>query len=162
MLKIHQITRPGIASLTLVAGLVAAALLPGLPGETPDLASSASYIVQGESLADVRSAVEAAGGEITHELGVIRAVGAGLDASQVRQLDSHVEQLKVFANRNIHTASVREGGVITDVARMVDADLLRSQGLNGSGVGIAFIDTGIESMDGIRPTKTRNVTSTEL
>ena len=38
-----------------------------------------SRIIQGSSLADVVLAVEQAGGEITHELGIINAVAADLD-----------------------------------------------------------------------------------
>ena len=46
----------------------------GIPGEQ----ATTCYLIQGESLTTVKVAVEAAGGEITHELGVIRALAAEL------------------------------------------------------------------------------------
>jgi len=41
-----------------------------------DSASPASYIVQGESVDTAAAAVESVGGTVTHELGIINAVGA--------------------------------------------------------------------------------------
>jgi len=143
-----------IAEFAAGVGLLSAVVLTALPSRQ----ATETYIVQGASLAGVKTAVESVGGEITHDLSVIRAVGAELNESQVSRLRSHAEQLNVFSNRSIRTASVAEGGVIADVARTVDANLLRSHGINGSGIAIAFLDTGIEPMEGISPTRTRDVT----
>ncbi len=48
---------------------------------------SASYIVQADSLDIARQAVEAIGAEITHELGIINAVGAKLSSDQLAELN---------------------------------------------------------------------------
>ena len=47
-----------------------------------------SVLVQGPDLETVAAAVRAVGGEITHELAIINAVGAKLTARQLRRLDS--------------------------------------------------------------------------
>ena len=64
----------------------------------------ASYIVQGTNPTMAADAVRSVGGEITHELGVIRAVGARLTPSQTEQLKEL--GLKVHENRSLRTSSV--------------------------------------------------------
>ena len=89
-----------IAGLALGVGLLSAVVLPRLSGEPP----TASYIVQGASLAEVRSAVEALGGEITHELGVIRAVGARLTPAQHQALRRSEAVRRLYDNGRVETA----------------------------------------------------------
>ena len=60
-----------------------------------------SYIVQAKDLMTATNAVRSVGGEITHELGVIRAVGANLTQSQV-------ESLRAMAGLRIHDNSSLE------------------------------------------------------
>ena len=66
-----------------VAMLVAAALLGGGAGQsaTP-VETTSSAIVQASDAVSAARLVEAAGGTVTHELGIIRAVGARLTAAQ--------------------------------------------------------------------------------
>ena len=52
----------------------------------PNAAPTESYIVQGHELTAVAAAVRAAGGEITHELGIIDAVGARADRGAAARL----------------------------------------------------------------------------
>ena len=47
------------------------------------------YIVQGQDMDSVTAAVRAVGGTITHELGVINAVGAELTAAQRESLSQN-------------------------------------------------------------------------
>ncbi|MCP4902143.1 MAG: hypothetical protein GY906_34685, partial [bacterium] len=65
--------------------------------------ATTSYIIQGTNLAQVRAVVEAAGGEITHELGVIHAVGAKLTPTQQEALQSSTA-VRLYDNRRIATA----------------------------------------------------------
>ncbi len=44
-----------------------------------DQSTTQSYIIQGASLMDVKIAVQAVGGELTHELGIIQAMGGAFD-----------------------------------------------------------------------------------
>lgn len=69
-----------IAGLAIGASLFSAAAFNIMSEST----TKATYIIQGPSLIGVKSAVAAVGGEITHELGVIRAVGARLTTDSRR------------------------------------------------------------------------------
>ena len=60
------------------------------------------YIVQGSSLELARQWVEEVGGTITHELGVIRAVGAELTAEQVAK-GEEAEDIRLFEDRKVET-----------------------------------------------------------
>jgi len=68
--------------LALTAILAAVILGAGLPAA----AATTGYIVQGADTTAARAAVEAAGGRVTHELGIIHAVGAELSAAQLARL----------------------------------------------------------------------------
>ena len=70
--------------------------------------SVSPYIVQGDSLAEVKAAIVAVGGEITHELGIISAVGAELSARQRAQIAASFEDLRIFEDRQLKTASRRD------------------------------------------------------
>ena len=70
--------------------------------------SVSTYIVQGDSLAEVKAAIIAVGGEITHELGIISAVGVELSAGQRAELERLYEGLRVLADRQLETASRRD------------------------------------------------------
>ena len=69
----------------------------------------ASYIVQGESLESVASLVKRQGGEITHELGVIRAVAAELTAVQVETLRGLPGVRRVYGNGPVEVSG--KGGI---------------------------------------------------
>ena len=74
---------------------VASILAIGWQGEP---ATTASYIVQGKSVAELRSLVAEFDAEITHELGVIRAIAAELTDDQVAALRRHESVLRVYGN----------------------------------------------------------------
>ena len=57
-----------------------------------------SYIVQAASLDLALGAVHSVGGEITHELGIINAVGALLTDAQLDALDD-AQQIRTYDNR---------------------------------------------------------------
>jgi serine protease AprX len=105
----------------------------------------ASYIVQAANLDAARAAVNAAGGKVTHELGIIDAVGAQLTAGQAAILRSDSRLLMTVDA----TARVAGRGSSPNVAapsyvvRQTQANLLHASGITGKGVGIAFVDTGL-------------------
>ncbi|MGB1254087.1 MAG: hypothetical protein ACPG8W_25985 [Candidatus Promineifilaceae bacterium] len=66
----------------------------------PD-SSKHAYIVQGESLASVKSAVAAVGGQVTHELGLIDGVGALLTEAQQAELASQASIHSIFADQEV-------------------------------------------------------------
>ena len=121
--------------MAIVVGIV---LLIDTPAEEP----TTSVIVQGKDLADVRAAVESAGGEITHELGVIRSVGAVLTESQLEGLEE-TPGLRIHENRSVEVAG--KPGVVSYFPQVIGADLLHLEGVTGRGVTIAVLDTGTYS-----------------
>lgn len=101
------------------------------------------------------------GGIITHELGVINAVAAALTNDQLRALKATRGVIRVSQNASVELAGKKgdEGENCdgdcdgngnnngsdqeTFYPELVGADLLHQQGIDGSGVAIAVIDTGI-------------------
>ena len=98
----RQLTMAFLLSATLLV-LIACASTP------PAQEQQASYIVQGKDLTTVTNAVRSVGGEITHELGIIRAVGAELTPSQVERLRA-MDGLSIHDNSTIETASLAVTG----------------------------------------------------
>ena len=79
-----------------LAVLVLVAL--GLPQTGHELSRiTESVIVQGSGVESVRAAVERAGGEVTHELAIIRAVAADVTAAQRSRLED-TPGLRVYEN----------------------------------------------------------------
>ena len=121
-------------------------------------APASSYIVQGKSLSEMQSVMAEYGVEITHELGVIRAVAADLTRQQVTELRSHEAVRRIYSNDVIEVAGKPGGGkngsnyttVDTHYAAVVNADAVHDMGYTGAGVGIAVLDTGLWKHDGIR------------
>ena len=66
-----------------------------------------SYIVQAASLDHALRVATDVGGEITHELGIINAVGANLTPSQVEIL-RQTEGIKVLENNRVKVSSVTD------------------------------------------------------
>ena len=87
----------------LAMALIGAAAMVRFPGET----ATHSMIVQGSDLAAVRSAVVAVGGEITHELGIIDAVGATLTAAQIDALNHNQGVTRVYGDAEVQVAETK-------------------------------------------------------
>ncbi|MCP4201179.1 MAG: hypothetical protein GY769_04515, partial [bacterium] len=79
--------------------------------EEPEIAGErarvASYIVSGPELEHVIAAVQGVGGEITHELGIINAVGARLTAAQKAALIDSDSSLRIRADSKVTTQGRR-------------------------------------------------------
>ena len=69
-----------------------------------------NVIVQARSLDDASAAVRAAGGTVTHELGIINAVGARLTRQQLERLDTTDGSLRIHADRSTAVAGAGPGG----------------------------------------------------
>ena len=124
----------GLSALGLA--LLGTAALVQLPGPV----ATEARIIQGADLAAARAAVEAVGGAITHELGIIDAVGARLTPAQVETLRS-TPGVRLYGNG----AARVSGGPIPDTVfrAQVEADRLQQQGIDGSGVTVAVVDSGM-------------------
>ena len=127
-----------------------------------------SYIVQGANVADIRSLVVETGGAVTHELGVIRAVAADLTADQVAELRRNDQVRRVYDNGVVETAGkpsrdrddetdsdsddsgTTESATDTYYTTLVNGDAVHQMGIDGSGIGIAVLDTGLWKHAGIK------------
>ncbi|MGI9234454.1 MAG: hypothetical protein ACR2RD_12535, partial [Woeseiaceae bacterium] len=90
------------ALITLIALLATAAVFAA---EKPEqTAAITSYIVQAETYLVAKEAVISVGGKITHELGIINAVGASLSVVQAGEL-SKDSRLKIQRDRSAGVAA---------------------------------------------------------
>lgn len=93
-----------VASLGLLIWLACSAAPP--PSATPAEEETSPFIVQGTDLATVLEAVREVGGEVTHELAVIRAVGARLTPSQRAELEALDGITRVWEDRPVSIQSL--------------------------------------------------------
>ena len=129
-------------------------------------AATNSYIVQGADVPQIKALVVEHGGEITHELGVIRAVAADLTVDQVADLRRHDDVRRVYDNAAVETAGkppkndgndsgttdpgTTESATDTFYTTLVNGDAVHQMGIDGSGIGIAVLDTGLWKHTGIK------------
>ncbi len=135
-----------------------AAKSPALASLPPHLGVAASssrhrYIVQSQSAAQARRAVSQAGGIVTGDLSVIRAVAAALDEREMAALRAAgVPQLQVYDDSAVVASSM---GTLPETyyPSEVDAANLQAGGMTGRGVTVAVIDSGLWNQEG--PVKAR-------
>ena len=123
--------------------LILAATLTAASVTTHDISDQKnrqSFIISSSSLANARARVDAVGGLITHELAIIDAIAATLDARQLRVLRKS-KDLKFFADATVEV----NGHEAHDAAHveLIGAEHLHAKGLYGDGVTVAILDTGI-------------------
>ena len=126
---------------------VAALMLAALPGGAIASAGTperASVIVRGADAGAARAAVEAAGGEVTQDLWIVNGVAAdgplaALDALRAAGFDvGNDEPVELQANPSpLHSATAV-------YPKVVGAERLWTEGVDGAGVTVAVVDTGIE------------------
>ncbi len=116
------------------------------PDSTDDSAGQprVSMIIQGVDLDSVAVAVEAAGGEITHELGIIRSVCALLTPDQIESLKRSEGVVRISDNRQAEVAG--RPSPASFYPTLIGAAELHEQGVKGKGVTVAVLDTGTWSL----------------
>ena len=135
-------TRLGISGLLLAAavlGTLAQSDRASAPAPAP---GRMSVIVQAGSLSAAAAAVRATGGEVTHELGIIDAVGAQLTREQAARLAAACAGCRVHEDRVARLTGPPITIPDSDFPALVGADRLHDAGLRGSGVTIAVVDSG--------------------
>ena len=101
-----------------------------------------SVIIQAASVDEATAAVEAVGGNVTHELGIINAVAAPLSADQRSQLAGAANVTRVFADsKTLQVAGTPQPD--TYYPTLVEANQLHDEGITGQGVTVAVLDTGV-------------------
>jgi len=108
----------------------------------------ADYIVQAASTDLAHQAVVKAGGKVTGELDIIRAVGAALDAQELAALyEKPVDGLRVYEDAAV-SASATSALPETNYPSEVGAPNLHKGGLTGRGVTVAVLDSGLWRQQG--------------
>lgn len=99
-----------------------------------------SLIVQGTNRASVKAAVEAVGGQITNELGVIKAFGIRLPESQREALDTQPAVEKVSVNQNLGITG--KDAVQQASWQSAQEHAVHTQQIMGTSVNVAVLDSG--------------------
>lgn len=66
-----------------------------------DRFTTQTYIVQGHDLTTLQAALDAVGGEVTHKLGIINALGVRLSKAELRALKKHNAVHRVYADSDV-------------------------------------------------------------
>ncbi len=106
------------------------------------------FLVQADSATAAADLVRRAGGEVLDELGIIRAVGASLTASQRAEIQAS-GAATLYEDRGL---TVSQSAPETHFPGLIGAADLHVAGLTGRGVSVAVLDTGIWTTDGIDET----------
>ena len=148
-----------LTSAITALALVVTAL--AIPASAPMLASTGaqSYIVQGPGVDQVSRIVERYGGTVTSRLDIVQGVGALLSPSVISRLLAEPGITAVTLNTQVKL--VGDGGdddtetgvgpnsPATDYPDVVGADVVWAQGVNGKGVTVAIVDTGLGKHKGL-------------
>ena len=130
------------------AAIAAVSVAAFIWGTTERQATEAveSVIVQATSLEQARAAVEATGGAVTHELGIINAVGTTLTATQRAAVEADASVRHIFQDATAELASQAAPGDSPYIhyPALVDADDLHEMGVTGDNVTVAILDSGMQ------------------
>ena len=133
------------SALILALALVILLLQPGeVTGAETEL-----YIVQGTSVPELVTAVERVGGEVTHELGVIQAVGAELTLGQMVWLQAAPQVSTVWADTKVQSIDSADPGVIYSPEKITEYkpsgfDLDKVTACDGSRDGLSDVPTSLD------------------
>ena len=139
--------------------VVVIGMLMSLTGGMPVAASQKqSYIVQANTADQAFQLVEKHHGVVTSRLDIINAVGALLSAEGVSQLRLEKDIVAVTSNGSVEASDNNSDGdknkdknknkniPATDFPNVVGADVVWEEGVTGSGVAVAVLDTGLGSL----------------
>ena len=150
--------------------IVILGMLTSLTGGTPTTATpKQSYIVQANTTVLAAQLVERYGGIVTSRLEIIHAVGALLSDQGVAQLRLEKGIVAITPNGSVASSDNDDPGdknkekdkdkdkdknknkdiPSTDYPNVVGADLVWQSGVNGSGVTVAVLDTGLGNLTGL-------------
>lgn len=112
-------------------------------------ALSRHYIVQAETSAIARRAVVRAGGSVSRDLQIIRAVAATLDDRELALLrKDRTGGLRIYDDAKVSASSAAGAPPETYYPSEVAAQPLQAAGKTGRGVTVAVIDSGLWNQEG--------------
>jgi serine protease AprX len=131
--------------LALIGCLFSLALAPAGPAASDEAGRIVSVIVQGlNGAGDARAAVEVTGGEVIQDLSFISSVTADVPESALPALEAHSSVRQVSPNGAIgFHGKGDDSGVTHRIQKVVNSDDLWRNGINGQGVTVALLDTGV-------------------
>lgn len=148
------------AVTTTVAAAPSAMAQPAdLRNQTPTASSApadatARVIVQAHDQASAAAAVRDAGGTITLDLPIVDGFAATVPAAALDALAQHTSIRQITADETVSvaetTSTTNETTLNHVLVREIGADQLHAAGINGTGVGVAVIDTGITAAEDLR------------
>jgi len=153
----HETTKETAWGALTVLGLalLALILLPTAPVRSEERPEVESLIIKAATVEQAAEWVEQVGGVVTHELGIINAVAADVTADQRARLEALEGAVRMYGNRTATLdAKLDNGGgngqaVETYYPNHLGADSLHLEGINGFGVTIAVLDSGIFEDNGL-------------
>ena len=126
--------------------LAGAWIAPAVPSLASDAAANTAVIVQATSESAARAAVAAHHGTVTQDLWIVNGVAADVPAGEVAGLSAEPGVIHVSDNAAVHVEAASPSPLHSASAvypKVVGADKLWSEGVDGDGVGVAVVDTGI-------------------
>src|SRR5688572_22153610 len=100
-----------------------------------------NYIIQASSAEEARRAVNRAGGIVTGDLEIIRAVGAELDSRELEALQTNpVPGLRVYDDAPVTASYTTSAPPETYYPTQVGASAMHTGGVTGRGVTVAVLD----------------------
>lgn len=131
------------AFAALCVGLLLAPTLASAPAAAHQVERFVSLIVQGVSPAAVEGAVTSVGGEVTRTFPLIQGVEAKVPSGSADKLRSSQGIFNVARNVKMGFQGRPDTKMALRVQKTVNADDLWDDGIDGSGVTVAVLDTGI-------------------
>jgi serine protease AprX len=152
--------RRGAGVIAAVVTSVVTATVGAVPAGAPATAM-VGVIVQGRSQpAQAAAAVRSVGGRITHALPIVTGVAATIPAAAVDTLRARPRIRAVTPDEQVavhQTVTDNVSTVNSVFAREIGADRLLGEGIDGRGVRIALIDTGVTELDDVKGRVVRDV-----
>src|SRR5277367_3620826 len=119
------------------------------PARVAQVGERSPFIVQAATVDIARSAVLKVGGLVTGDLSIIRAVGASLDERELLALHAEdIPALRIFEDTPVKASSVTGSLPETYYPTEVAAKDLQAGGVNGAGVTVAVLDSGLWAQHG--------------
>ncbi|MGH9043112.1 MAG: S8 family peptidase [Acidimicrobiia bacterium] len=135
-----------------LALVLAALVLGAVPGgamasAAAPAAARTSVIVQAGDAGAARAAVEAAGGKVTQDLWIVNSVAAEVPVAALATLSALPGVVDVSADEPVQVQAASPSPLHVASAvypKVVGADDLWAEGVDGEGVTVAVIDTGVK------------------
>src|SRR6266550_480094 len=143
---VHRGSAPRRFGIGLVALLLAAVSAgPAIADSSESAGANRSVVVQATSEAAAHAAVAAHHGTVTHDLWIVNGVAADVPEGELAGLEAEPGITHVSDDAAVHVQATPSPlhSATAVYPKVVGADRLWNEGVNGDGVTVAVVDTGI-------------------